>query len=295
MTIGEKIKKIRTAKLMTQTELAGGEITRNMLSRIENGASNPSLETLEYIADRLNVSAGFLLADEDDEVLYFKSNEISNIKNAYAHKNYRLCRDMCQNSEWSDDELCLIYSECCLNVGIEEFNNGNLHAAVEQFDIALEYCEKTIYNTEVTAARANAYFEYMKQLSPSLSSDIADDDMPKVLLVDDLFCTYCEIFCKSEQDGILSIPYLDAMLSKIPTETSYGLHISARIKMEEREYGEAHALLHKLLFENNYELPEPVLYFVFCDMEICCKEIEDFKGAYEYSGSKISLLQKLLS
>ncbi len=42
MTIGEKIKKIRTAKLMTQSELAGSEITRNMLSRIENGfASRP--------------------------------------------------------------------------------------------------------------------------------------------------------------------------------------------------------------------------------------------------------------
>ena len=60
-------------------------------------------------------------------------------------------------------------------------------------------------------------------------------------------------------------------------------------------YKEAFELLHELLFDDNYELPEPMLYFVFCDLEICCKEIGDFKGAYEYSGNKIDILQKLLS
>ena len=36
MKLGEKIKKLRTSKLMTQSELAGDMITRNMLSQIEN-------------------------------------------------------------------------------------------------------------------------------------------------------------------------------------------------------------------------------------------------------------------
>ena len=60
MEIGEKIKKLRTEKLMTQKELAGPEITRNMLSRIENGAAQPSLDTLRYIAKKLNVSVSYL-------------------------------------------------------------------------------------------------------------------------------------------------------------------------------------------------------------------------------------------
>ena len=121
MNIGEKIKKIRAAKLMTQSELAGTHITRNMLSQIENGSAQPSMATVMYIAQKLNVSPGFLLAGEDDEWMYFKSSEISNIKKAYADKNYRLCRDICKNSEWSDDELWLILAECCLAVGKEEF------------------------------------------------------------------------------------------------------------------------------------------------------------------------------
>ena len=55
MNIGEKIRELRVAKLMTQAELAGTHITRNMLSCIENGSANPSLSTILYIAGRLNV------------------------------------------------------------------------------------------------------------------------------------------------------------------------------------------------------------------------------------------------
>ena len=65
--------------------------------------------------------------------------------------------------------------------------------------------------------------------------------------------------------------------------------------MANEQYSDAFELLHKLLFDDSYEVPEPMLYFVFCDLEICCKEIGDFKGAYEFSGSKIALLQKLLT
>ena len=52
MDIGKKIKELRLQKFMTQSELAGNEITRNMLSRIENGAAQPSLDTLKYLASR---------------------------------------------------------------------------------------------------------------------------------------------------------------------------------------------------------------------------------------------------
>ena len=62
MNIGEKIRDLRVSKLMTQAELAGSQITRNMLSCIENGNASPSLSTIIYIAGRLNVPVGFLLA-----------------------------------------------------------------------------------------------------------------------------------------------------------------------------------------------------------------------------------------
>ena len=70
MNIGKKIKELRTEKLMTQSELAGAEITRNMLSRIENEAALPSLGTVLYLAERLGVPAGYLLSEGDEVPLF---------------------------------------------------------------------------------------------------------------------------------------------------------------------------------------------------------------------------------
>ena len=286
MNIGEKIKKIRAAKLMTQSELAGTHITRNMLSQIENGSAQPSMATILYISQKLNVSPGFLLAGEDDEWLYFKSSEINNIKKAYADKNYRLCRDMCKNSEWSDDELWLILAECCLAVGKEEFCNGYLRSAVDLFDEALGYCKDTIYNTDVIVSSVSAYFAYMRMISPTLSSNAEENDESPVIVIKDDFCVYSKLFCDAEEGADYNADMADG---------SYSMHLTAKKFIAEERYQEALELLNKLLFDNECEIAQPMLYFVFCDLEVCCKETGDFKGAYEYSQSKIALLQKLLS
>ena len=95
MDIGKKIKEIRVGKMMTQSQLAGDEITRNMLSRIENGAALPSLGTVIYLAKRLGVPAGVLLSDDDGEYNFKKNSLIKKIKYFYQEKEYELCLDMC--------------------------------------------------------------------------------------------------------------------------------------------------------------------------------------------------------
>ena len=294
MEIGEKIKHLRTAKLMTQADLVGSEITRNMLSRIENGAAQPSLSTVLYIAKRLNVSPGFLLADEEDELLYFKSQEISNIKRAYSARNFELCKEMCENSEWNDDEIMLIRAECSFRVGVKKFCEGSLRAASECFESAVECCEETAYDTSMISTRCRAYFEYMRMISPSLYYG-ADDETRDVVILGDTFCNYSGIFFDGEELGFLNIPYLAQRIEAFDENSPYRIHVNARLMMESGDYENARKLLHKLLVDGNYIVPEPMLYFLLGDLEICCKELDDFKGAYEYSVSKISLSQKLLS
>ena len=53
MTLGQKIKNARKSKRITQDRLAKGKITRNMISRIESGKANPSLETIKHIAKEI--------------------------------------------------------------------------------------------------------------------------------------------------------------------------------------------------------------------------------------------------
>ncbi|PEC23774.1 helix-turn-helix domain-containing protein [Bacillus cereus] len=68
-TLGEKIKALRKEKKLTQTELAGSELTKSMLSQIENGKATPSMKTLQYIADKLGCETSFLLEDDDVEIV----------------------------------------------------------------------------------------------------------------------------------------------------------------------------------------------------------------------------------
>ena len=49
---------------MSQRQLCGETITRNMLSQIEHGTANPSVATLQYLAARLGKSVSYFLEED---------------------------------------------------------------------------------------------------------------------------------------------------------------------------------------------------------------------------------------
>lgn len=90
--LGAKIRALRKRFGMTQSELCGDFITRNMLSRIETGAALPSLETLLYIANRLEISPGWLIDDDAELSGYEKERLLSAVKDLYKEKNSQSAR-----------------------------------------------------------------------------------------------------------------------------------------------------------------------------------------------------------
>lgn len=76
-SLGERIKKLRKAKKYTQTELAGNRLTKGMLSLIENGKAQPSMESLRFLAKQLDVEVSELL---DDGTLAQLRNLYTNIE-----------------------------------------------------------------------------------------------------------------------------------------------------------------------------------------------------------------------
>ena len=165
MNIGERIRELRISKLMTQADLAGDHITRNMLSCIENGSANPSLSTIIYIAGRLGVPAGFLLAEQGDEMAYRKMSNLSNIKKAYTTGDVQSCRSLCLSGcPEPDDEISLLLANCDTEIAVEEFWSGRLRSSCRFFDEALSYAEKTIYSTDAIEAEIRVYFHFMEFL-----------------------------------------------------------------------------------------------------------------------------------
>lgn len=62
-TLGERIRKLRKEKGLTLQALAGAELSKGMLSLIENNKANPSMESLAYIAERLGINKNELLEE----------------------------------------------------------------------------------------------------------------------------------------------------------------------------------------------------------------------------------------
>ncbi|MFC3419152.1 helix-turn-helix domain-containing protein [Salinicoccus hispanicus] len=66
MSLGARIRQLRKEQKMTLVDLAGEQITKGMLSLIENDKSKPSMETLHHIAKKLDVSIGYLTQEGDE-------------------------------------------------------------------------------------------------------------------------------------------------------------------------------------------------------------------------------------
>jgi tetratricopeptide (TPR) repeat protein len=58
--LGERLRQLRVAAGLTQSELAGERFSKEYVSQIERGKTRPTAGTIEWLADRLGVDAGFL-------------------------------------------------------------------------------------------------------------------------------------------------------------------------------------------------------------------------------------------
>ena len=64
MELGQRLKAARLEMGLSQRQLCGDVITRNMLSQIENGSARPSMETLRYLSSILGKPMGYFLEEE---------------------------------------------------------------------------------------------------------------------------------------------------------------------------------------------------------------------------------------
>ena len=66
MTLGEKIKELRTARGMTQEQLADAVyVTRAAVSKWETGKGYPAIDSLKLIAELFGVSIDELISGDD--------------------------------------------------------------------------------------------------------------------------------------------------------------------------------------------------------------------------------------
>ncbi|HET7743862.1 MAG TPA: tetratricopeptide repeat protein [Gaiellaceae bacterium] len=65
--LGERVRSLRVAAGLTQTDLAGGRFSKEYISQIERGKTRPTDDTVSWLAQRLSVDPAFLTAGVSTE------------------------------------------------------------------------------------------------------------------------------------------------------------------------------------------------------------------------------------
>jgi len=86
MQLGEKLRQARLEAGLSQRQLCGDVITRNMLSQIENGSARPSMDTLSYLAGQLGKTVSYFL--EEQAVTSPNLEVMARSRAAYAQGDY---------------------------------------------------------------------------------------------------------------------------------------------------------------------------------------------------------------
>ncbi len=86
MALGEKLKQARLEAGLSQRQLCGDTITRNMLSQIENGSARPSMETLRHLAGKLGRPMSYFL--EEDMPDSANRNRLEQFRDAYFREDW---------------------------------------------------------------------------------------------------------------------------------------------------------------------------------------------------------------
>src|SRR6476620_7996559 len=60
LRLGERLRQLRVAAGLTQSDLAGERFSKEYVSQIERGKTRPTRETIEWLAIRLGVDPSFL-------------------------------------------------------------------------------------------------------------------------------------------------------------------------------------------------------------------------------------------
>ena len=146
--LGKKIKEARLAKKMTQSEVVGDFITRNMLSQIESGSATPSVKTLEYLARKLDLNLAGLMPSEAetsaDEIL----RKLENTKVLIREKFWREAADSAEDAlalGSANDEFLALLAISYYNLAKQAYSEGDYRQAIERAERAYSLAGSGVY------------------------------------------------------------------------------------------------------------------------------------------------------
>lgn len=281
MQLGERIRARRCELGLTQAALCGEEITRNMLSQIEQGKATPSLKTLFYLAEHLGVPVVYFFCAEGEEFFYRKQTCFPRLSSLFRGGAYAECLRVFEKELGvCDDELGLMMAICAFECGKKAWHNGAMESAVGYFQSALDYTGETAYPTD--SIRAGCAL--MMPIGLNVQAPLLEFNEPGY--IDHLRAAGClDVYC-----------YLAEREDYVFANNFYAEHLQARRLMKEGRCTEALSCLCRIEEQKGSDgITAFLLFRVYTDMEVCYRENGDYEAAYRYASKRMALLSAFRS
>lgn len=264
MELGERIKAARLEAGLSQRQLCGDIITRNMLSLIESGRARPGMDTLAALAERLGRPISFFL--EEQAVTSPNQKSMDDARGFYtagawaetlkALEDYRAPDGVFDGERYLLEALCLLaLGEQALAGGRDIYARTLLDRAAEAGALTPYYGPALERQRLLLALRAEPERRELAAQLPGLEEELTA--RARVAFGQKRYARCAELLDAAEhRDGAW-----------------YLLRGQAALEMGQRE--QARALLHRA--ETAFPgACAPLL-------ERCYRELEDYKMAYEYA------------
>lgn len=147
MELAQRIKVARLEAGLSQRQLCGDVITRNMLSLIESGKARPSMDTLRHFSTVLGKPMSYFL--EEDAVLSPNQDIMRQAENAYAAGDFARALSLLEHyrapDELFDNTRYLLEVLACEALAEAVITEGKKAYALQLLDRADAAAEKTLY------------------------------------------------------------------------------------------------------------------------------------------------------
>ena len=162
MDLGSRIKQARLEAGLSQRQLCGDTITRNMLSQIENGAARPSMDTLRILASRLGRPLSWFL--EEDAVTSPNRERMDAARKAFETGQWQAVLDALEDFRRPDEtfarEASLLQVLALTALAEEAILDGRLPYAIRLLQQADApegaYCHLNAEKRQLLLAKAGA-------------------------------------------------------------------------------------------------------------------------------------------
>ena len=275
MSIGVKIKTLRKRRGITQNELADGIVSRSMLSRIESGTAEPSVGSLKAIAERLDVSPGFLLEDDESLLPAERALYTKLVFDKLNSRDYKSCLELLLKTDLhTKNDFTGVYVHCAFSVAIDDFLCGNFSNSLK----LLETVKETLPSVSIPLLTVTA--ESVSLIETVINNITVIDEVPSLIDEAPDFNFEHSVFffmlklLRAGRHNDCSI-FLE-VCNLAPCFTEY---IKAQMLIKDYKFIDSIIILKGLTAKSN--IPLYLKLLCYRSMENCCKLCEDYKGAYE--------------